>query len=99
MQITSAGPLVATLVLLLEGAAPAHGAEIERSPADTRHYRALMLDNGLEVLVVSDPEADKSAAALNVNVGSGDDPEDRPGARALSRAHAVSRHRKISGPR
>ena len=79
MQITSAGPLVAALVLLLEGAAPAHGAEIERSPADTRHYRALMLDNGLEVLVVSDPEADKSAAALNVNVGSGDDPEDRPG--------------------
>ena len=79
MQITSAGPLVAALVLLLEGAAPAHGAEIERSPADTRHYRALMLDNGLEVLVVSDPQADKSAAALNVNVGSGDDPEDRPG--------------------
>ena len=79
MQITSAGPLVAALVLLLEGAAPAHGAEIERSPADTRHYRALMLDNGIEVLVVSDPEADKSAAALNVNVGSGDDPEDRPG--------------------
>ena len=79
MQITSSGPLVAALVLLLEGVAPAHGAEIERSPADTRHYRALMLDNGLDVLVVSDPEADKAAAALNVNVGSGDDPEDRPG--------------------
>ena len=53
--------------------------EIERSPADSRDYRALMLDNGLEALVVSDPHADKAAAAINVNVGSGDDPDDRPG--------------------
>ena len=52
--------------------------EIERSPADSRDYRAVMLDNGLEALVVSDPHAGK-AAAVNVNVGSGDDPDDRPG--------------------
>ena len=55
------------------------GIEIERSPADTRDYRAVMLDNGLEALVVSDPCADKAAAALNVNVGSADDPDGRPG--------------------
>ena len=53
--------------------------EIERSPADSRDYRAVMLDNGLEALVVSDPHAGKAAAAINVNVGSGDDPDDRPG--------------------
>ena len=53
--------------------------EIERSPADPRDYRAVKLDNGLEALVVSDPQADKAAAAVNVNVGSGDDPDDRPG--------------------
>ena len=53
--------------------------EIERSPADPRDYRAVVLDNGLEALVVSDPQADKAAAAINVNVGSGDDPDDRPG--------------------
>ena len=53
--------------------------EIERSPADSRDYRAVMLDNGLEALVVSEPGADKAAAALDVNVGSGDDPDDRPG--------------------
>ena len=53
--------------------------EIERSPADTRDYRAVMLDNGLEALVVSDPGADKSAAALDVNVGSANDPDERPG--------------------
>ena len=79
MQITSSGPFAAAFVLLLAGAAPAHGAEIERSPADTRDYRAIMLPNGLEALVVSDPDADKAAAALNVNVGSGNDPEERPG--------------------
>ena len=50
-----------------------HGAEIERSPADTREYRAVRLDNGLETLVVSDSDADKAAAALNVNVGSGNE--------------------------
>ena len=79
MQITSSGPFVAAFVLLLESAAPAHAAEIERSPADTRDYRAIMLANGLEALVVSDSEADKAAAALNVNVGSGNDPDGRPG--------------------
>lgn len=57
----------------------ARGVEIERSPADTRDYRAFVLDNGLEALVVSDPDADEGAAALNVNVGSGSDPEDRAG--------------------
>ena len=67
------------LALLLAGASPAYGIEIERSPADTRNYRTVMLDNGLEALVVSDPSADTAAAVLNVNVGSGDDPESRPG--------------------
>ena len=55
------------------------GVGIERSPADTRDYRAVMLGNGLEALVVFDPDADKAAAALNVNVGSANDPAGRPG--------------------
>ena len=38
-----------------------------------------MLDNGLGALVVSDQDADKAAAALDVNVGRGSDPEGRPG--------------------
>lgn len=49
------------------------------SPNDSRDYRALTLDNGLEVLLVSDPQADKAAAAMNVSVGSSDDPEAIPG--------------------
>ena len=46
---------------------------------DDRDYRHFTLANGLSVLVVSDPEVDKAAAALNVGVGSMADPEDREG--------------------
>ena len=60
-------------------AATACAAEIERSPADTRDYRAITLDNGLEALLVSDPDTDKAAASLDVNVGAANDPADRPG--------------------
>jgi len=49
------------------------------SPNDTRNYRALTLDNGLEVLLVSDPQADKAAAAMNVDGGSTDNPDATPG--------------------
>ena len=42
-------------------------------------YRTLVLDNQLKVMLVSDPNADRSAAALAVGVGSLDDPTDRSG--------------------
>ncbi|WP_069383177.1 insulinase family protein [Halomonas caseinilytica] len=49
------------------------------SPHDERDYRVLTLDNGLTALLVSDSEADKAAASLNVDVGSAQDPDDLPG--------------------
>ncbi|MEC9482622.1 MAG: insulinase family protein, partial [Halomonas sp.] len=49
------------------------------SPNDARDYRTLTLDNGLEVLLISDPEADKAAASLNVSVGSAQNPDAFPG--------------------
>jgi insulysin len=52
---------------------------IIQSPNDPREYRSLKLDNGLKVILVSDKEADKAAASLAVNVGSGDDPKGRQG--------------------
>lgn len=52
---------------------------IIQSPNDQREYRSLVLDNGLKVILVSDNEADKAAASLAVNVGSGDDPKGRQG--------------------
>ncbi|MFQ3786692.1 insulinase family protein [Halomonas sp. A29] len=49
------------------------------SPHDTRDYRVLLLDNGLTALLVSDPEADRAAASMNVGVGSAQDPDDLAG--------------------
>ena len=44
-----------------------------------REYRYVRLDNGLRALLIHDADTDKSAASLNVQVGAGDDPTDRPG--------------------
>lgn len=52
----------------------AQGAII-KSPIDQKQYRYLVLDNRLKVLLISDSETDKSAAALDVYVGSGAEPE------------------------
>jgi secreted Zn-dependent insulinase-like peptidase len=57
----------------------AAGASPSKSPNDPNEYRFLELDNGLRVILASDPEADKAAASMNVAVGSGNDPADREG--------------------
>ncbi|MCC6128109.1 MAG: insulinase family protein, partial [Chlamydiae bacterium] len=44
-----------------------------------RKTAKLRLINGLEVLLISDPGADQSAAAISVEVGSWDDPKQYPG--------------------
>jgi insulysin len=44
------------------------------SKSDTRKYKTLTLKNQLQVLLIHDPEADKSAAALDVNIGCAMDP-------------------------
>lgn len=44
-----------------------------------RSYRALVLENQMKVLLISDPTTDKAAASLDVYVGSNDDPEAFPG--------------------
>lgn len=61
----------------IDGAREA-GAPV-KSPNDRLDYRYLRLDNGLQVLLISDPDTDKSAAALDVLAGSAQDPADRQG--------------------
>ena len=46
--------------------------------SDQRDYKFTVLSNGLEVLLVSDPKTQKSAAAIDVHVGSFNDPVDSP---------------------
>ena len=52
---------------------------IRKSEKDTRQYQAIRLDNGMTVLLVSDPQAVKSLSALVVPVGSLEDPDTHPG--------------------
>ena len=46
-----------------------------KSDNDHRDYQYLTLSNQLRVLLISDPKADKAAASLDINIGSGSDPE------------------------
>ncbi|XP_054168721.1 insulin-degrading enzyme-like [Oppia nitens] len=53
--------------------------DLIKSVEDKRQYKALILNNGLKVLLISDVETDKSAAALDVNIGSMSDPREVQG--------------------
>ena len=61
----------------LPGQAPLH--EIVKTQADQREYCCLTLENELKVLLISDAETDKSAAAMVVSVGAYHAPRDREG--------------------
>ncbi|KAI9282259.1 Metalloenzyme, LuxS/M16 peptidase-like protein [Sporodiniella umbellata] len=52
---------------------------LEKPASDKRDYRLLKLANELQVLLISDPEADRASAALDVHVGSLSDPENLQG--------------------
>ena len=54
--------------------APAPAESVIKSPNDQRQYRTITLDNQLQVMLVSDPETEKSAASLSVDVGLLHDP-------------------------
>lgn len=52
---------------------------IIKSEEDPRSYRGLELSNKLQVLLISDPETDKSSACLCVEVGHMSDDAEIPG--------------------
>lgn len=52
---------------------------VVKSPLDQREYAWMRLDNGLQALIISDPDTDMAAAALQVDVGHYADPADRQG--------------------
>jgi protease-3 len=52
---------------------------VRKSEKDPRQYQAVRLNNGMEVLLVSDPKAVKSLSALVVPVGSLQDPDAHQG--------------------
>ncbi|KAJ1627491.1 Metalloenzyme, LuxS/M16 peptidase-like protein, partial [Pavlovales sp. CCMP2436] len=60
-------------------AAQSDESPIIKPEADARSYLFLTLPNRLRVMLVSDLEADKAAACMDVHVGSVSDPEKLPG--------------------
>lgn len=82
-----AGTLLLAAGIALAGCAPAPKPEtaavdplhIYTSPNDNREYRALELENGIRVVLVSDSQAEKSGAALAVAVGSMQNPDEQLG--------------------
>lgn len=52
---------------------------VKKPELDPKSYRYLELKNGLKVLLINDPKAQKSAVSMDVHVGSGADPKGREG--------------------
>ncbi|BBB28948.1 insulinase family protein [Neptunomonas japonica] len=75
----SLGKLVTSLVVVFCAASYSYASDIAKSQNDTRDYQSITLENGLSVLLVSDPDTDKAAASLNVNIGSAANPKNRAG--------------------
>ena len=79
--------LIIVIMMLVQGcngnqeqrAAQSSLSQLVISPNDQRQYRHIRLDNQLDVLLISDPATDKSAASLDVYVGSYQNPKDREG--------------------
>ncbi len=51
----------------------------DKATTDKSEYRRLELENGLKVILLSDPDLNKSSASLVVGVGSYGDPKERQG--------------------
>ena len=71
--------LAVAIVIVACATVPDTGLNLVQSPNDENQYRYLVLENELQVLLISDPETRKAAAALDVMVGSGDNPPGRGG--------------------
>ena len=56
-----------------------HAKDVVKSDFDQRQYAYQQLENQVEIVVVSDPKAQQSTAALVVHSGSFKDPDAFPG--------------------
>ena len=58
---------------------PTRFEEITKSQQDCKGYRGLVMENGIKVMLISDPTTEKSATCLCIEVGHMNDPHDVPG--------------------
>ncbi|MBE9540433.1 MAG: insulinase family protein [Proteobacteria bacterium] len=71
--------VVVAVILVACATVPSAGLAPSQSPNDENQYRFLVLENELQVLLISDPDTRQAAGALDVMVGSGDNPPGRGG--------------------
>lgn len=71
--------LLLALPVLAQGLDPAQVPPRERAPTDRSQIRHLVLPNGMQTLLVSDPQFNVSAVSVAVGVGSLADPPKRQG--------------------
>ncbi len=50
-----------------------------KSPNDNSEYFTYLLNNGLRVYLIQDPEISEASASMKVSVGANQDPNDIPG--------------------
>ncbi len=55
------------------------GINVVVPPSDDRDYQLTVLENGLRVVLCSDPSSNEAGAAMDVHVGACSDPRDIPG--------------------
>lgn len=79
MSLRLTDSVMKVVILLLFICSSAIASEIVKSPNDKRMYKSIVLENQLEIMLISDPETDRAAAALDIKVGSGNDPKERTG--------------------
>ncbi|KAJ9049376.1 metalloprotease [Entomophthora muscae] len=73
-------------------------AHIQKNPLDRRDYQGLLLNNGIKVLLISDPKATKAVLSLAVATGSLDDPDDVPGLAHFTEHLILQGSKKYPGP-
>jgi protease-3 len=75
----STGPAPAATQGPQAGVVAVENARIIKSPNDDRQYSAVLLPNGLQAVLVTDPASEVAAVSLAVKVGSYQDPDSQLG--------------------
>jgi len=72
--------------------------DLKLPPTEDRPHRFITLENGLEVVLISDPTSDKAAASMDVGVGHLSDPENLAGCAHFCEHLMFMGTKKVSEP-
>lgn len=76
---TAHSPAIETIQKEAQAGFEKLAVQIHKSPTDKAIYQAIRLDNGMEVLLISDDKANKSLFSVGLPIGSMEDPKEQQG--------------------